>query len=503
MPVDKSVSPKELEASNPAWIGKGHLVGIVVVLLAGGGIGMLLPFIISRVLPGVVNIGGNIPMFGPVFWGLVIGAIIMALILLLRQHEFAATIVIAASIILDWYLHTFIVALLMALALLLIFFLARSSRYPWAVPRALWLWALFLVLTIFAAYRGALTIYEGVSYYSSITLGALIMFWLGTVIARSVASIRRFFKALTGFSALLAIHAIIEATTGKFLFWSSSNDSYLASQSYFILIHGLDIHRIETFFLNPDWAGTFFAFMLFIALGLFVSGESLLEKFLYLTEASLMVGALFFTYTYGAWIGACVGIIVLVVFVGDMRNRVQLSSVLLLFVVVLIVYFSVQVDLLQRRFDTNDALIRIGAWQTALRVINAFPMTGIGLGLNNYLERAEPYRVPTQFYPLAHPLNSYLELAAGGGLPILLVFVALLSFALCLALRNWARADARTRALLGGCIAAVFAWSSDSLTNNIWTLPPLAALGWVILGVISSPLLSRELDHRVAKDQNP
>src|SRR5438034_5718021 len=187
------------------WSGKITrlpFVGIVVVLLSGGGIGMLLPFIISKVLPGVVNIGGNITTFGPVFWGLVIGAIIMALIIMLRQNEFAATIVIAASVVLDWYLHTFILALLMALALLLVFFLARSPRYPWAAPRALWLWVLFLVLMIFAANRGALTIYEGVSYYSSITLGAFILFWLGTVIARNVASTRCFFKVLTVFAAL-------------------------------------------------------------------------------------------------------------------------------------------------------------------------------------------------------------------------------------------------------------------------------------------------------------
>src|SRR5437773_2379908 len=107
-----------------------HLPSIVTVilLLSAGGIGILLPSIISKVLPGVAQIGGSIGTFGPGFWGLIIGALVMALIILLRQDELAATAAIAASIVLDTYLGTSIVGLLMAFALLLIFFLARSPR---------------------------------------------------------------------------------------------------------------------------------------------------------------------------------------------------------------------------------------------------------------------------------------------------------------------------------------------------------------------------------------
>jgi len=504
---------KRAKMKSNAWVGKirgerttsSHLplIVTVILLLSGGGIGMLLPSFISKMLPYLNAWGGSLGTFGPATWGLVGGALMMAVIIILRQDEIAATAVIAASIVLDWYLHTFIVGLIMALVLLLIFFLGRSPRRPWTQPRALWLWVLFLVLIIFSAMRGATTIYEVLLYYSHSTVGALIMFWLGAVITRDVSSFRRFLKVLGAFGTLIAIHAIIQETTGTFLFWEPSNESYFASLSYFILLPGLDVHRVGSFFLNPDWAGPFFAFMLCITLSLSVESASFLGKCLYLTETSLMTVALLFTYTYGAWIGTGVAIIVLVVFIGRMRYRVQLSLMLFLFIMVMLFYFSFQLDLFQRRFDSNDAWIRVGAWQTALRVISAFPLTGVGLGLNNYLERAEPYRVPAQFQPLDHPLNSYLEFGTAGGLPLLLVFVALLSYALWMALRNWARADARTRALLGGCIAAVISLSVDSLTNNVWTFPALAALGWLILGVISSPLLSRKLDHQVAKEQNP
>jgi len=462
---------------------------IAIMLLSGVGVGALIPSLMLRLSSAAGTIEGSIVVFGTAFWGLVIGTLIIAVLIIFRQDEVAANAVIAASIVLDWYLHIGFVALLIALVLLLVFFLGRSSRYPWVQPRALWLWFLFLVLFIFAAIRGSLSTYETLYYYNYISFGAFIMFWLGTVIARNVTSARRFFKVLAGFGTLIAIHAIIQAITGIFLFWSPLNNNYYASLSNFILIPGLDTQRIGSFLLNPDWAGPFFAFVLFIALGLFVESKTLPEKFLYLFEVFLMVVALLFTYTYGAIIGAGIGVIFLIALIGRMSYRILLSVTLSLFAVAVVVFFSYQLYLLQLR--PEDSLIRFGAWQTALRIIGTFPLTGIGLGLNNYLVRADPYRVPAQYIPLGHPLNSYLELAANGGLPLLLVFIALLMLAMWLTLRNWKRADIQTRALLAGCIAAVISLSIDSLTSNIWTNPPLATLGWLVLGVTSSPLLLR------------
>nr|MBA2677315.1 O-antigen ligase family protein [Ktedonobacteraceae bacterium] len=147
---------------------------------------------------------------------------------------------------------------------------------------------------------------------------------------------------------------------------------------------------------------------------------------------------------------------------------------------------------LQLQHATNpiEIPLRLGAWQTAIQVIQAFPLTGVGLGYQAYILRAEPYRVPTQFVPLAHPHNSYLELGAMGGLLLLCVFMALLFFALRQTWRHWLLLDTRGRSLLAGGIGAIIALSINSLSVNVWTLPPLAAMGWLILGVISSPLLT-------------
>jgi hypothetical protein len=73
------------------------------------------------------------------------------------------------------------------------------------------------------------------------------------------------------------------------------------------------------------------------------------------------------------------------------------------------------------------------------------------------------------------------------------VFIALVSFSLWQSLRNRVLLDTETRTLISGGIAAVVALSVNSFSINGWTLPPLAAVGWVILGAISSPLLSKSL----------
>lgn len=469
----------------------------LLVLLLGGGLGMLIPhFVNGNIEKPLQTLSLHLGEF--IFIGL-----ILAILIILRQDELSATIVIAISLCLDWYLGTWLVAEVIALVLLLIFFLARSPRYPWVKPQHLWLWVLFLGLTVSPAVRGALTAYDAIYYYPSLILGAFIMFWLGAVIARNLTSVHRFFRLVALFGTLIALHVIIEATTGTFLFATPNVKSFLASNAYFHLFEDPGVYRLATFFVQPDAGSAFLAMMLFIPLGLFVASSSFLAKILYLTETLLILIALLFTYSTGAWLAASVGMLVFLGLAGSMRSSVQILLCIIAAAVVLFVGFSSQVNLLfQHASEASDLSVRLGLWQTAWRVALAFPLTGIGLGRLAYLERAEPYLVPTAV-SINNPHNSYLELGAMAGFPVLCVFLALLAFALWQALRHWTCTDGRTHSLLGAGIAAVIVLSFNSLSFGVWTFPPLAVPGWLILGVISSPLLSRELDHQKMEEKIP
>ena len=420
--------------------------------------------------------------------------LVMAVIVILRQDQLAVTIVIAVHIYVDWYLGLYFVASVIAPALLLIFWLARSPRRPWVEPSALWLWLLFLIIAIFPVTRG-LNIHDAEAYYITIIFSALIVFWLGLIVGRDAASLRRLLEVLAVFGILMAIHTIIEALTGIVLFKAAHPDTLLEQLSYFE-ISGTSLHRAEAFLLNPDANGTFFAVMLFLPLGLFVHNSSFLKKTFYLTGVFIILLALLFTYSTGAWLAALAGGLCFILFVGRSRYRVLIPVVLLIAALSIVVLFPSQVATQFAHFGASyEWPLRIGGWLTALNVIQAFPLTGLGMGSSVYIVRADPYRVPEQFIPLEHPHNSYLEFATQGGLPLLVVFLAILALALWQAGRNWALTDTRTRSLLSGGWAAVLALSFNSLVSPGWTFAPLAPVGWLILGAISSPLLAKNLSN--------
>lgn len=440
-----------------------------------------------------VLIGSALGIFGPYIGVAILGSMVMTSIIILRWDELAATIVIAVHVYVDWYLGLHLIAPLMVLGLLVIFYLMRVYQHPWIEPRALWLWMVFLVLTIPAAIQGALMVYDAASYYPSDILGAFLIFWLGIVIARDKISVRRFCTLLSALGVLLALHTLIQAMTGILLFGTSHYNATLANTSNYLLAGAAgDAHRVGSFFVDPNWNGSFLGMMLFLPLGLFVETSSFSGKMVYLGEMVLMVLGLLFTFSAGAWVATAMGMLVFVVLVGRMSYRILIPLLVGCAAAVLFVGFPGQVNiLLQHATDPSELLLRNSAWQTAIRVMLAFPLTGVGLGYLNYQLRSDAFRVPGEFVLLSHPHNSYLEWGAMAGIPVLVVFLALLIFALWLALRNWVLAEKECRALLGGGIASVVTLSVNSWSINGWTLPALAMVGWLILGVVSSPLLRK------------
>ncbi len=460
-----------------------------------------LPFPVIALLIALLT-GCVLAAFGTFAIAVVVGIMIMAVVIILRQDELAVTLVIAVHVYVDWYLGLHLFGPLMALILLVICFLGRSPQFPWVEPPGKWLWALFLVVTIYPAIRGGLQLYDLASYYPSDILGALLMFWLGIVIPKNNASARKFFILFAGFATLLAIHTIIQATTGTTLLGTTHYDALLSLTSNFQL-DGLDAHRAGSFFIDPNWNGTFFAMVFFLPLGLFIESSSLLGKVVFLAEMALILPALLFSYSNGAWIGVIAGVLVFIVLVGHARYRILLLLLLLLTIGGMLAVFPAQIaNQFYHASRPLEVSLRVAVWQTAIRVMLAYPLLGVGLGYENYLIRSDPFRVPAQIVPLAHPHNSYLEWGAMAGIPVLCIFLALLILALWLAIRNWAMSDQRIRPLLGGGIASIITLSINSWSINGWTLPALSMIGWLILGVVASPLLRKSRNNESMQEKN-
>nr|BBH95695.1 hypothetical protein KTA_38940 [Thermogemmatispora argillosa] len=458
------------------------LIGALILV---GMLEVLAPLLVGTVIPST-SVTRQAASMAPVMF---VGLLFLSLLLYLRYDEALAIIVALVHLYFDFYMSLIATAQLLTLLILLVFFLGRSSQRPWAEPRPLWLWLLFLGLTIFPSLRGATNLDDALFYYPNIIVGSFLFFWLGLNTARNLKSLWLTLELLAGLGALLAAHTLLIELTGKFLLGTSLHDPFLKSVSNFTLGE-TGVQRIGGFFIDPNWNGTFFAFVIFIPLGLYAHSRSWLARLIYLGEVLLIGPALLFTFSGGAWVAACCGLVFFLLLVDSWRLRLQIALSIFLVALILLLFFSDELQLLFAHLTGEGELsLRLGAWETGLNVIMAYPLTGVGFGLSIYMQVSGAYRSPLQYVPLAHPHDSYLEFGAMGGLPVLAVFLALLACYLWKSWRHWQLCDQRHRALLAGGLAAVGALCVNSISINGWTLPPLACFGWLMLGLLSSPLL--------------
>jgi len=437
----------------------------------------------------------------------VAGTLLMLLIMLFRWDELTVMLIVAVHILVDWYLTLRLISVLIGLVFLLVCYFGRSADHPWVKPRPFWLWGLFLTLTIYPAIKGGgFSLYDADTFYPSLVFGAFLMFWLGNIVAKDSAAVRRVFQFLSVLAVLIAIHTLIEATTGTFLFESGRAEATFAQNSNYQLVQslGASVSRASSFFEQPNGNGTFLAFCFFLPLGLFFESQHLWAKVLYLLEMPLMLLALTFTYSTGSWLAIFVGYLAMMFFVGRKRYGVLLLILIAALAVIVFTIFPDQLALqLSHANAQNEFSLHIAVWQTAVRIIEAFPLFGIGLSNQAYLIYEEPFRVPAQIVPVVDPNNSYVQWGAMAGIPVMLVFLLLLGYAFWRAWRNWQTTDTRYRPLLGGGIAALIALSISSLSLAGWTgQAGMASLGWLVAGLITSPCIGRNPHKKSMREAN-
>jgi O-antigen ligase len=457
----------------------------------------LLIFCLVSIAGGLLVYGMN--WTGSYGWFSLWGGFLLICALLLRRYTLIVTAIVAIHLYVDYYLGLHLIAPLLAIGLLILLYLQRAQSIGWTRPAGLWLWLVFLFITIYPCWQGGqLMLYDAASFYPSDILGAFLLYWLGNICSHGFTPLRTLFVALTVLAILLAIHTFVQATTGIVLLNSSRVDTFLSSVdvAYYQMMN-TDTHRIGSLFIDPNWNGAYFSMMFFLPAGLFITCSSLLQKVSCLCAMLMILIALILTYSTGAWVAFFVGLLVFWLYLDDVRYRIALLCCLLGVVTILTTLTPAQLQLqLQHATADNELSLRIAAWHTAWNVIQAYPWTGVGLGHQAYLLRAEAFRVPEQFVQLSHPHDSYLEWAAMAGIPVLFIFLLLLSMCHLRAFRNWQAADRSLRPLLMGGIAATLTLSVNSISINGWTHFALTLFGWLILGATSSP-------HLIAQKERP
>jgi O-antigen ligase len=203
---------------------------------------------------------------------------------------------------------------------------------------------------------------------------------------------------------------------------------------------------------------------------------------------ALLFAALLASWSRGGWLGAAVGMTVVIV--TRSRRAAFLSAVaaLLLLSAVLLgslspaqlpqpvaarlqevpAFFGVGDPLSQPVTDENFALIeRLAHWVAAQRMFAAEPLLGVGPG--NYAAAYPAYRLPRWEEPLGHAHNVYLNVLAESGLLGFAAFVVLWATAIVYVLRRRAQVlSPLTRAMAIGVLGVLAHLAVHNLVDNLF-----------------------------------
>ena len=235
--------------------------------------------------------------------------------------------------------------------------------------------------------------------------------------------------------------------------------------------------RLQGIFTEPNELGSFCRDALpTFAVGLLLGARSWREKLVVGAAAALLLFALALSLSRGAWIGAIVGMIVLLVTVSQARGTTMalvLPALAAAAVLNVAVAATPQVQVVG---DRARALTKIdqpyegrpAIWSEAVRQIREHPLTGTGPG--NFGVASRRLAASGQTVYTGHAHNLYLNVGAELGL-VALGFLGALGIAIALATREALRSFAAPRwraerALVAGIAAALTAYAVQAMTNT-------------------------------------
>jgi putative inorganic carbon (hco3(-)) transporter len=276
----------------------------------------------------------------------------------------------------------------------------------------------------------------------------------------------------------------------------------------FVLDADRHLRDLAGSFHDRQLLGAFLALMLPVLMGVAAGTQHRVWKIGAQLTSVLVAGALLLTGCRSAWMGVIVAVCVFIALslmfawkwnsMTGKKHELLVTPVLALAALGIFVMFTRTGNPLQGRASTLSALHqdasvsdRVNLWNAALRVIEARPLTGWGIG-------SYPL-VQTQFNPDARspetilrkgpslwesPHNTYLHIGAEQGLIGLGLYLAILGMFFYCGLRALPKMDRGLRQYtLIGCLAALSGQVVDAVSNPGYMFPEVSMFFWLVLGI--------------------
>lgn len=356
----------------------------------------------------------------------------------------------------------------------------------------------------------------------------LILVFLGWVFLTSLTSISfptaifgkyRRFEGLISFVNYAVLYFLVIQladslsrirTLAKTLFWSGTLVS-LYGVMQFLAIDPItwgtlpfEARRAFSTYGNPDLLGGFLVFALAIPLVLALSEERLVWRAVYWGGFLITVWCWIVAFTRGAWIGGIVVFAVLAI--AFIRQKVKLNAVDLSAVGVTgvvaagVVAWSLRstnevMNVGKRiasiiQFDQGSSLTRFQIWEAAIDAIKARPIFGFGADTFRLVfpvYKPIEYVAAAGYLSVADNVHNYpLQLAAGIGIPGLLLLYALFGWA---AFRSAPTAFAKRANFDGLVLAGFWAACAGYIAHLSFGLSVTGStfLLWVAMAAVLSP----------------
>jgi len=264
-----------------------------------------------------------------------------------------------------------------------------------------------------------------------------------------------------------------------FFLGSSFGKLVATNPSWLVNVSGETWMRAFGVFADPHIFSFFVSLCFFTGLGLLLRERNNFLKIMYLAGSLLMVLAIGFSFSRGAYLGAVAGTLFFLALLLKRKNvlgKAVIAGAVVL-AAVLIIYQQVIFQRLVSAFNFKEGsnIERLQNWRQAADMIQDYPLFGVGLG--NYSARVDP-TAGERSSIYAH--NLFLDIAAETGILNGIVFLTLLAVGI------WQGVAAGDFLGLGTASGFVYFFVHGIFDTPIWS-PQVMIMLLVIIAIGASP----------------
>lgn len=335
--------------------------------------------------------------------------------------------------------------------LFLVWFFKSLAKRQLKIPHKISTWLIFIFLGLMV-FSSIYSLHQNRSmirllYFFSLTP----LYFLATYYLNSNQKIKKavliilFSATLTAIAGLIQFFAQFVVDINPIIKFMAQNiapvfygqafsETVLSNPSWLVNINGITILRSISFFPDPHILAFYLGLIIPLALCMFLFSASFnfskKFKMLIIIANFILIMTLLTTFSRAGYIGFFFGLSTIIILGWKFFNQqIKLSVSALIIIVGALFFNSGQINsgIILERFLSSFNLAegsnseRIHNWNQALKIIEDFPLTGVGIGAYSYVINP---RSPERSAITAH--NTYFDIAAEAGIIALFVWLTLL-----------------------------------------------------------------------------